>query len=48
MAQKGGQQGQAIDLAASYAELNRCGQKQEYDKAIKLAGRSMETIFSLF
>lgn len=37
MAQKGGQ---SADLPAWYADLNRCGQKQEYDKAIKLAGRS--------
>ncbi|XP_076469233.1 signal recognition particle subunit SRP72-like [Babylonia areolata] len=37
MAQKGKQQ--TADLAGWYADLNRCGQKQEYEKAIKLAGR---------
>ena len=40
MAQKGGQ---TADLTAWYADLNRCGQKQEYDKAIKIAGRSKWT-----
>lgn len=33
------QKGQGVDLTACYADLNRCGQKQEYEKAIKLAGR---------
>ncbi|KAL8611218.1 hypothetical protein ACOMHN_013649 [Nucella lapillus] len=37
MAQKDGQR--ASDLTGWYADLNRCGQKQEYDKAVKLAGR---------
>nr|KAG5711405.1 hypothetical protein BaRGS_025832 [Batillaria attramentaria] len=33
------QKGKTVDLTALYADLNRCGQKQEYEKAIKLAGR---------
>ncbi|KAK7102253.1 signal recognition particle subunit SRP72-like [Littorina saxatilis] len=37
MAHKGADR--TAELTAWYAELNRCGQKQEYEKAIKLAGR---------
>lgn len=38
MAQKGGKE--KPDLVSWYADLNRCGQTQEYEKAIKIAGRS--------
>ncbi|XP_025107993.1 signal recognition particle subunit SRP72-like [Pomacea canaliculata] len=37
MAQKGGKE--KPDLVSWYADLNRCGQTQEYEKAIKIAGR---------